>query len=74
MVELSTASSGDDTTGVIVKDGLVGLDGDRNWSLGNSSLELGGGSDSDILETSNLTNTLSLGVLAGSIFSGVWVG
>jgi len=36
----STLSRGEDTTGVSLENGLVGLDGNGDWSLGNGSLEL----------------------------------
>jgi len=72
VVELGSTSSGNDTTGVHLEDGLVGLDGDGDWSLADGSLELGGGGG-DILETGNLTNTLGGLVLAGTVHTSVWV-
>ena len=36
----SALSRGEDTTGVSLENGLVGLDGNGDWSLGNGSLEL----------------------------------
>jgi len=72
VVELAAASAGDDTTGVHLEDHLVGLDGDGNWSLGNGGLELGG-RWADILEASDLTNTLGGLVLAGTVSGLVWV-
>ena len=75
VVEVLSASGGDDTTSVALEDELVGLDGNGDWSLGDGSLELGGRLG-DVLEASDLTNTLGFVVLALSSHAstgGVWV-
>lgn len=73
MVELATASAGDDTTGVELESGLVGLDGDGDWGLGDGGLELGGGWG-NVGERSDGTNTSGFDVRASSVLTGVWVG
>jgi len=73
VVELATASAGDDTTGVELEGGLVGLDGDGDWGLGDGGLELGGGWG-NIGETFDGSNTSGFDVRAGSVLTGVWVG
>ena len=74
VVESGAASAGDDTGVVSLEDVLVGLDSDGNWSLGEGSLELSTrGVSGDILVGLDLTNTLRLGVLAGSLSGMVWV-
>ena len=72
MVELGSASrAGDDTSSVTLEGNLIGLDGNRDWSLGNSGLELSRAHRLDILESSNFTNTLRGIVFADSISGSV---
>ena len=61
VVELGSASSGVHNTGlVMLEDGFVGLNGDGNWSLGNSGLELvdGLGWDGGVGRDGNFTGVL----------------
>ena len=75
VVEVVSASVGDDTGVVSLEGELVGLDGNGDWSLSDGSLELvSGGVSGDILVGLDLTNTLGLLVHAASISGGVWVG
>ena len=40
VISLGSTSTADDTTVVVLESGLVGLNRDGNWALGDSSLEL----------------------------------
>jgi len=77
VIELGSALLGvENTTGVHLEDGLVGLDGDGGWGLGDGSLELGDGVGWDVLVGSNTDLTKGGIVLAGaglSMTRGVWV-
>jgi len=67
MIELSsTGRAGDDTTGVMVEDILVGLDGNRDWLLFKSSLKSGGRISSNISVALDLELTLRAVILATS--------
>ena len=78
VVEVGTALLGvEDTTGVHLEDGLVGLDGDGDWLLGDGGLQSGDGSGWDVLVGSNTNLTLGGIELAGTgltVSGGVWVG
>jgi len=73
VIELLTATGGDDTTSVGLEDGLIGFDGNGDWGVGDGSLELGGGTLLDILVTVDLTDTLGGVVLASTLSGSVWV-
>ena len=77
MVELGSArGGGDNTTGVGVEDGLVGLDGDGGWGLGDGGLQLGDGVGWDVSVRGNTDLTLGGIIFAGAGLSrsrGVWV-
>ena len=74
VVELLTATVGDDTTSVALEGELVGLDGDGDWSLCKGSLELRALRVLfDVLVGLDFTLTKGLVVLAVSILGGVWV-
>ena len=74
MVELLSAlGGGNNTTSVHLEDVGIGLNGNGDWSLSESSLKLGSRSNGNILESGNLTNSLGGNVLAGSISGGVTV-
>ena len=57
VVELGSASLGEDTRSVLLEDPLVSLDGDGDWSLVEGSLELVGASWSDHRERGGRDNT-----------------
>jgi len=67
VVEVGSASGGDDSTGVHLEGELVGLDGNGDGSEVEGGLELGDGSGGHVLESSDLTDTLGLVVSAGSL-------
>jgi len=72
VVELGSASrAGDDTSSVTLEGNLIGLNGNRDWSLVESGLELSRAHRLDILESSNFTNTLRGIVFADSISGSV---
>merc|ERR1712023_94269 len=74
VVEVGTASVGDDTASVALEGELVGLDGNGDWSLVDGSSELSTlGVSADILEGLDLTLTLGLNELASSLSALVWV-
>jgi len=77
VIEGSTTSLGvHDTTGVHLEDGLVGLDGDGDWGLGDGSLQLGDGVGWDVSVRGNTDLTLGGIIFAGAGLSrsrGVWV-
>ena len=73
MVEVGSASGGDDTGSVRLEGELVSFDGNGDWSLGDGGLKLGWASLGNIVVVGNLSGS-SLGGLAGSISGGVWVG
>jgi len=65
MIEGSTAGGGgNDTTSVLMEDWLVGLDGNRDWSGLEGSLEGISGSWGNIIVGLNLDNTLGFIVFA----------
>jgi hypothetical protein len=74
VVEVSTAfGTSDDTRGVVLEDGSVGLNGDGNGLLVEGGLELGGGLSGDG-GVGFSTNTASVGSsLAGTVSAGVFV-
>jgi hypothetical protein len=75
VIELGSAGGGvEDSTGVHLEDGSVGLNGDGSWSLGNGCLKLAHGFGGNVGVGGNSDLTLGGGVLAGSISGGVWVG
>jgi len=71
VVELFTASSGENTRGVGLESVLVSLNGDSNGLLGNSGLELSGASGWDGDERFDTDDTVL--VTAGRINTLVWV-
>ena len=77
MIELGSTLGGvEDTTGVHLEDGLVGLDGDGDWGLGDGSLQLGDGVGWDVLVGSNTDLTKGGIIFAGtglSVSRGVWI-
>ena len=77
VVEVGSATLGDDTTVVHLEDALVSLDGNRDWSLGDGSHQiLAGGVWGNILVSLDLTNTFGSLILALSpevVGSSVWV-
>jgi len=72
VVEVGSASGGDDSRSVTLEGVLVGLDGDGDWLLVDGGLELSGGLG-NINESSNLADSLGGNVLASSISGGVSV-
>jgi len=77
VVEVSSALSRvHDTTSVHLEDRLVGLDGDGDWLLSNSSLELFNGLRLNVSVGRDLSNNgHSLGLASGNsaLARGVWV-
>ena len=76
VIELGSAGgASDDTGGVGLEDSLVSLDGNGDWSLGESGLKVGtSGVSSDINVVADLSDTLGGVVLASEcLSSGVWV-
>ena len=68
VVEVGSASVGDDTARVALEGELVGLDGNGDWSLADGGSELSTlGVWADILEGLDLTLTLGLDELASSL-------
>ena len=75
VVKCGSASGGDDTTGVGLESGLIGFDGNGDWSLGKSSLHLWEGLG-NIGEIGNFTDTLGgvISALSPEVVSSlVWV-
>jgi len=75
VIEGSSASGSDDTTGVGLESGLIGFDGNGDWSLGKSSLHLWEGLG-NIGEIGNLTDTLGgviFALVPEVVSSSVWV-
>ena len=65
VVELGSAGGGvEDSTGVHLEDGGIGLNGDGGWSLGNGGLELWDGFGGNVGVGSNSDLTLRGRVLA----------
>jgi len=73
VIELGTASGGDDTTGVSLENGLVGLDGNGDWVLGDGGEHLGLVTLLDISVGLDVTLTLGGLVLALSLSGSVLV-
>lgn len=77
VIELGSTLLGvEDTTGVHLEDGLVGLDGDGGWGLGDGGLQLGDGVGWDVLVGSNFDGTLGGIIFAGaglSVSRGIWI-
>jgi len=78
VIEVGSASGGvENTTGVTLESHLVGLNGNGNWSLSDSSDELSGRSWLNVVVGGNVDGWISdLGRLAGSglsVSGGVWV-
>jgi len=74
VVELGSALGGvEDTRGVRLEDGSVGLNGDGSWSKSNSGLELGGAVWLDVGVGSNTDDTFGGLSLAASVSGGVGV-
>ena len=77
VIELGSASGGDDTGSVRLEGHLIGFDGNRDWSVGKGGFHLGGGSLLDIVESGDGTNTGGFLIVARSNSSSsgsVWVG
>jgi len=75
VVEFGSATVGNDTVSVSLESHLIGLDGNRDWSLGKGSLKLLARCVlSHILESLDFTASLRFLVLAVSLLGGVWVG
>ena len=65
VIELGSASGGDDTGSVRLESHLIGFDGNGDWSFaGKGGLHLGGGSSGDISESRDGTDTLGFVVSA----------
>jgi hypothetical protein len=63
VIEVGSASGGDDTAGVGLEGELIGFNGNGDWLLGKSRFHLGGGL-SNIGECGDGTDTLRFGVRA----------
>jgi len=74
MIELSSTSGGiQDTRSVMLENGLVSFDGDSNWSLGDSSLQLVHTSWGDSMISFHINISGSFGIFASSSNSFVWI-
>jgi hypothetical protein len=74
MIELSSTGGGiQDTRSVLLENGLVSFDGDSNWSLGNSSLQLVHTSWGDSMISFDINISGSFGIFASSSNSFVWI-
>jgi len=74
VVEFVTATVGNDTVLVSLEGHLIGLDGNRDWSLGKGSLKLFTRFVfSHILEGLDLTLSLRFFVFAVTVLGSVWV-
>ena len=75
VVKVSSASRAvEDTRGVKLEDSFVGLNGDRDWLLGKSSLGLGGASWGGVNVVADIdTSVFESIVHAASISGSVWV-
>ena len=73
MIKICSAITGDDTTCVKLESHLIGLDGNRDWLLLNSSLQLSWVVWEDIDISCDFTNLFSSFDLTCSAYSGVWV-
>jgi len=70
----SAGGGGEDTTGILLEDSLVGLDGDGNWALVEGGLELVWVLGLDGLVSGGTDGSLGFVVFAGAaIFGNVWV-
>ena len=76
VIEVGSASGGDDTGSVRLEGHLIGFDGNGDWSDGKGGLHLGGGV-SNIGEGGDSSDTLGFVVVAAGDSTGtggVWVG
>jgi len=74
VVEFGSAHGREDTRLVVLERGLVGFNGNRDWTLSDGGGHLGVAVGGDILESGDDTNVvLFLGVVADSVFHLVWV-
>ena len=74
VIKSITASRGDNSGMISLEDELIGLDGNRDWSLVEGCSELGAcGVNSDITVTGDCANSLGSDVIASSFPGRVWV-
>jgi len=73
VIELLTTVRGDDSTGIMLEYEIVSLNGNRDWVLVKSSLQLGWRVGSHISIILNRARALSLVVRASPLDSFVWV-
>jgi len=73
VIELVSTSGGDDSTGETLESRLVGLNGDRDWLLGNGGHELLDISSWDICVAYDCSDTIGFIVYALVVLAGVRV-
>ena len=74
MINAGTAARANNTRAVVPEDRTVSVNGDRDGTLGNGTLESRRGLFCDFGEAANLDLTFRGAVFAGTLFTGVWVG
>jgi len=73
VIEIGSASSGNNTRSVLLESGLIGFNSNRDWTLSDGVLK---GSNTvlwNILISGDWTNTIRSRVLASTVSSCVWV-